>query len=158
MFSSNQGGQNVVAVALKLVSGETEKGHLNAGITGNLADALNKPTPFVELIGSDGKITMISKTAVERIDLIEVPKTNQLSKRLADEGLPNPYKVLGVAEAASAKKIKAAYHDLARRYHPDNYSGEDIPKEITDYASAMFMRITSAYNDLKADSEQQDAA
>ena len=44
------------------------------------------------------------------------------------------YKILGVERDADAKKIKAAYRKLARKYHPDLHSGkkrEEAEEKIT---------------------------
>ena len=38
----------------------------------------------------------------------------------------DPYKVLGVSQNASDEEIKRAYHDLARKYHPDRYTNNDL--------------------------------
>ena len=35
------------------------------------------------------------------------------------------YEVLGVSEAATRQEIRQAYRELARRHHPDRYSGTD---------------------------------
>jgi preprotein translocase subunit Sec63 len=36
----------------------------------------------------------------------------------------NYYKVLGVEKNASEREIKRAYHQLARKYHPDKNGGD----------------------------------
>ena len=42
-------------------------------------------------------------------------------KRMSD-----PYKVLGISPNATDEEVKEAYRDLAKKYHPDNYSGSPI--------------------------------
>src|SRR5436305_12106740 len=51
------------------------------------------------------------------------------------------YKVLGVAETASADEIKKSYRKLAKKYHPDA-TGGDKAKE------AKFKEISQAYDTL----------
>ena len=53
--------------------------------------------------------------------------------------MKDPYKVLGVARAASADDIRSAYRDLAKRFHPDLNPGNDK-------AEARFKEISAAYN------------
>src|ERR1700739_2898883 len=49
------------------------------------------------------------------------------------------YKTLGVPKTAKAPEIKKAYHDLARKYHPDANKGNVDAEE-------RFKEITEAYN------------
>ncbi len=54
----------------------------------------------------------------------------------------DPYEVLGVAPNATEEQIKAAYRELARRYHPDNYHGNPM----TDLAKEKMQQINDAYD------------
>lgn len=45
--------------------------------------------------------------------------------------MTDPYRVLGVAPDAPDDEIKKAYRELAKKYHPDNYT--DSP--LADIAS-----------------------
>lgn len=56
--------------------------------------------------------------------------------------MKNPYEVLGVSKNASEEQIKDAYRELARKYHPDNYT--DNP--LSDLASEKMKEINEAYD------------
>lgn len=57
----------------------------------------------------------------------------------------DPYKVLGVAPSATDDEIKKAYYELARKYHPDNYSGSDL----ADLAEEKMKEVNEAYEQIK---------
>jgi molecular chaperone DnaJ len=59
------------------------------------------------------------------------------------------YKTLGVPKTAQAADIKKAYHDLARKYHPDANANKGDAK-----AEERFKEITEAYNVL-SDAKQR---
>lgn len=54
----------------------------------------------------------------------------------------NYYQVLGVGPGADARQLKAAYHRLALRYHPDQRLQVEGGNE---HADAKFLLITEAY-------------
>ena len=56
--------------------------------------------------------------------------------------MKNPYEVLGVSRNATDEQIKDAYRQLARKYHPDNYS--DNP--LSDLAGEKMKEINEAYD------------
>ncbi|MBN4082680.1 DnaJ domain-containing protein [Phycisphaeraceae bacterium AH-315-B13] len=57
------------------------------------------------------------------------------------------YEVLGVSRSASQDEIKAAYRDLARKYHPDINKDDD--------AQGKFVEIQEAYDVLSDDEQKQ---
>ena len=85
-----------------------------------------------------------------RVDLVEVPRANHmnLQRRATDNDGFDPYKVLGVAREADADTIRQAYHLMVKAYHPDRFTGIDLPKEMKDYAAAMVVRINLAYEQI----------
>ena len=59
--------------------------------------------------------------------------------------MTDPYKVLGVSPSASDDDIKKAYRELAKKYHPDNYT--DSP--LADIASEKMKEINQAYDEIQ---------
>ncbi len=56
----------------------------------------------------------------------------------------NPFEVLEISPDASPEDIKAAYHRLAKQWHPDRYTGQE--KEA---AEARFRELAEAFGILK---------
>ena len=58
--------------------------------------------------------------------------------------MKNPYEVLGVSETATDEEIKTAYRNMAKKYHPDNYT--DSP--LADLAEEKMKEINEAYDSI----------
>lgn len=56
----------------------------------------------------------------------------------------NPYEILELAQGASAEEIKAAYHRLAKQWHPDKFTG---PAKAE--AESKFRQLAEAFSMLK---------
>lgn len=54
----------------------------------------------------------------------------------------DPYKVLGISPNATDDQVKAAYREMARKYHPDQYG--DNP--LSDLAQEKMQEINEAYD------------
>ena len=54
----------------------------------------------------------------------------------------DPYEVLGIRPTATDDEVKSAYRNLARKYHPDNYT--DNP--LSDLAQEKMQEINEAYD------------
>ena len=60
--------------------------------------------------------------------------------------MSDPYKVLGVSPSATDEEIKAAYRELAKKYHPDNYANTPL----ADFATEKMKEINEAYDTIAA--------
>jgi predicted Zn-dependent protease len=54
----------------------------------------------------------------------------------------DPYKVLGISPNATDEEVKEAYRELARKYHPDNYTNNPL----SDLAEEKMQEINEAYD------------
>ncbi len=61
----------------------------------------------------------------------------------------NPFNVLEVPPDATAEDIKAAYHRLAKRWHPDRYTGAE-----KEEAESKFRELAEAFSMLKDPSKR----
>ena len=60
--------------------------------------------------------------------------------------MKDPYSILGVSKDATDEEIKAAYRELARKYHPDNYPDDNPLKEL---AEDKMQEINAAYDKIQ---------
>ncbi|MBO7304290.1 MAG: DnaJ domain-containing protein [Clostridia bacterium] len=60
--------------------------------------------------------------------------------------MKDPYVVLGVPPNATDDEVKSAYRELARKYHPDNYSDDNPLKEL---AEDKMQEINAAYDEIQ---------
>lgn len=58
--------------------------------------------------------------------------------------MTDPYKVLNIDPSASDDEVKAAYRDLARKYHPDTYA----QNPLADLAEEKMKEINEAYDQI----------
>lgn len=59
--------------------------------------------------------------------------------------MKDPYKVLGVSPSDGDDEIKKAYRELARKYHPDNYTDPNL----SELAEEKMKEINEAYDAVK---------
>jgi len=135
----------VLAVMLSLTGGEQIKGEIPLTRVQKLHDFLNRPEPFLEFLTKDGRTMAIAKQSIASAVLIEMPRTDQLARSAM---MADPHRTLGVGQDASPAAIRSAYLAKVKLYHPDQFSGNPLPKEVADYLQAMFVHVQAAYEEI----------
>ncbi len=64
---------------------------------------------------------------------------------------PDPYTILGVKLNDDFEKIKSAWRDLVRTYHPDRMIARGLPEEAINLAEKRIIQINKAYETVKKD-------
>lgn len=60
--------------------------------------------------------------------------------------MTDPYSILGVSPNATDEEVKAAYKNLVKKYHPDNY---DDNNPLKDLANEKMQEINAAYDEIQ---------
>ncbi len=149
MFETKKDGARA-QVSLRMADGSTEFVSVRLSLTAKLNDILNNADAFLDVLDAEGKQYFVAKSMIRRVELIEVPRADQMNarRRSVDGGAFDPYVVLGVARGADSETIRKAYHALVKSYHPDRLAGFDLPREMHEYASALLVRINLAMEQL----------
>jgi len=143
-----QGQQIAVPAEITLDDGQVLKGRFMMPAGRPIHEVLNGSSLFLEFQVYGGEATLISKSAIRAIRLVNVPSNGQLRTGRSGEVF-DPHQVLGVPASASQDEIRRAYHQLAKVYHPDRYAAAELPNEVRDYLGVMARRINLAFQALE---------
>lgn len=148
MFEQNS---KTTEVSVRMLDGATLRGGLlqTQGTT-SLEGILSKDTPFLEFVSKDGQRKFISKHQIAYVEPVE-PLRKPVLVNPKDSRYTDAFSMLGVQKNCSFDEAKNAFHRLAKQYHPDNYSGLDLPEEVRRYVNDMFRQINTAFTEVRAE-------
>ncbi len=148
--------RKTIAVKMHFEDGQVVSGVCYVAKTRSLGEELNQPGAFLDFEPYDGERAFISKSTIVRMLRLDVPKADQLTRSKYFNDTADPYTILNVQRGELPAVIQAAYHKLAKQYHPDRFSGLDLPPEMSAYAADMSRRVNEAYSMLLV--AEKDAA
>lgn len=134
-----------IPVEATLDDGRTLRGKFLVPQGRGIAETLNGNATFIEFEPYGGERTLLAKSSLKAVKPVNVPGNSQLSRRMNEVDTFDPYAVLGLRAGSSFEDVKAAYHRLAKIYHPDRYTTAELPPEVRDYLAASVRRINAAF-------------
>ncbi len=139
-----------IEVSVRMLDGAVIRGHLNKGQSASLEGVLSKDTPFLEFISKDGQRKYLSKHQIAYVEPVE-PLRNPTLKPQIDPRVATARRILGLHDGCTFTDAKIAFHQKAKQYHPDNYSGIELPDEVEKYINEMFRQINTAFTELRSE-------
>ncbi|MDJ0614791.1 MAG: J domain-containing protein [Rhizobiaceae bacterium] len=142
-----------IEVSVRMLDGAVIRGHLSKGQSAGLEGVLSKDTPFLEFISKDGQRKFLSKHQIAYVEPVERLRVPALRPEI-DPRVATARKILGLHDGCTFNDAKVAFHNKAKQYHPDNYSGIELPPEVEKYINEMFRQINTAFTELRAELNQ----
>ena len=71
------------------------------------------------------------------------------ASRTERNALVEAYSILGVDASASDAAVRKAYHEKAKRYHPDTLRAQGLPDEMVSKATDMMAKVNTAWEAIK---------
>lgn len=143
-----QGQQAALPVEITLDDGSLLRGRFLVSANRPVHEILNGPTLFLEFQPYGGESSLIAKSTIRAIKLVNAPNAHQLKSGARPGEAFDPHQILGVTPDATADEIRRAYHELAKIYHPDRYATAMLPDEVREYLAATVRRINLAFQAL----------
>lgn len=140
---------NRTQVLLTLSDNSVVMAGVRLSLSNKLGDTLNNSDVFLDAVLPDGQQLFIAKSHIRSVRSAAVPRADQLEEasRPGPAGF-DPHAVLKVARGSSPEQVRAAYHRMARLYHPDRLASYELPEEVRDYVRAMLVRINLAFEQI----------
>ncbi len=143
-----------IPVILTLVDGESLKGAISIPKSSCLGDLLNSSDKFVLFKTNTGEPVYLAHTTIAAVQSNQKPAARQLDASLKQFQETDPYHILKVKPGVDKIRLREAYHELVKHYHPDQFVGIDLPAEVHAYLEAMVTRLNAAYQEVVEELER----
>ena len=129
-----------VTVRMMMSDGTEHNCYLFVAPGTRVSDTLNDERPFMPLERMDGSISIIHKSAIQKVDPVE---------SLSAVPAKDPYDILGVDPDATDQQVHDAYRRAVAQVHPDRVQTMNLPKEFMELANKRASLINDAFNKIK---------
>jgi hypothetical protein len=146
MFRRNSDGI-AVSASVRMNDGAILIGTINCGTSGRLENLLSGDSSFIEFVSKDGQQRFVARhqvTSIEPLAVISEPCLPDLAEQT------DPFDLLGVKHGDSVETALAMFQRKLHAYHPERWSGDDIPFEFARYASEKTRQLNMAFTEVRA--------
>jgi hypothetical protein len=149
MFSSSsyKMEQKRLPVIISTTDGRELVGSLLISRDKSLLDTMNGPDMFVELDTAENGIMLVAKTSLTSVAINAAPNVESLD--INTSSFDDPYSILGLPQTADYQIVQETYRNFIKVYHPDRFSGIDLPDEVQDYIEGMMVRFNWAHDEIR---------
>jgi hypothetical protein len=146
MFRRNSDGI-AVSASVRMNDGAILIGTINCGASGRLENLLSGDSSFIEFVSKDGQQRFVARhqvASIEPLGVISEPRLPDLTEQA------NPFDLLGVRHGDSVEIALAMFQLKLHAYHPERWSGDDIPFEFARYAAEKTRQLNMAFTEVRA--------
>jgi hypothetical protein len=122
-------------------------GTINCGASGRLENLLAGDSSFIEFVSKDGHQRFIARhqiASIEPLAIVSEPRLPEI------DDFADPFELLGVRHGDSEEIALAMFQCKLQAYHPERWSGDDIPFEFARYASEKTRQLNMAFTTVRA--------
>lgn len=141
--------RSAIPVTITMSTGLTMRGNIFVPKTRSFQDELNRGETFLEFEPIDGQKMYLARSVIAVVKEYNIPRSDQLSKRMSQIEQFDAHEVLGLQKGADAAAVRQAFVTLAKMYHPDRFARMEMPPEVAEYLSAVATRVNLAYAELR---------
>ena len=152
MFNSENNTKSV-PVSVTLTDQSVHIGNMIIAMTSDLPRTLNGDTNFLEFEDMSGTRSFFAKHSLSQVTPTDIPKVKKLDSGTDSDEDFNPFRILKISPQSDPAAIQAAYYTRAKLYHPDRFSGCDMPDEMARYADNMSRLVNAAFQVLSNQSK-----
>jgi hypothetical protein len=142
-------GEVAIVCDLSLADGTHVTGRTYIPSGRPVSKLLEGTDAFIYLETFDSDAVFVPKSDIRGVKIVNTGRPASSKLTLPDAKTFDPYRVLGLEKGASFADIKSAYHTQSKLYHPDCYSGVELPGDVKAYMDAMLRNVNAAFQALK---------